>query len=317
MANFTFIEHLGNVDIKIFCVSIQRRWTHYHSDIEIFTPIEGSVVIDLGVQRTTVEAGDFFVINRNEVHSLSYINGSNMLLVLQFNPGFCKSYYPMLSRMKISNHHIRSQTMPMLQGSMRRCFLEILRTVGKKNDGYQLKLLGALNRLAYAIVSCGEIEDTASKTAAGEDRQRQRLANILDYVQKNYTSNLSLAELSRREGLDMAYLSHYIKKNLGISFREYVNHLRFEHAIDLVVNTDMRFIDICIECGYSDYRYLNKAFRQKFDMTPAQLRQQGISDPPSSAYGYSDSENQQSYINIASSYESICRKLERENEVYC
>lgn len=314
MASFEFIEHMGGMDIKMFGVTIQKRQTHYHGDIEILTPIEGSVNIDLAYKRTLVNTGDFFVINRNEAHSLSSINGANTLLVLQFNPGFCKDYYPMLSQMTISRHHIERARMPELHDSLRRCFSEMIHAVGEKQDGYQLLLVSALNRLAYSIVRYAEFGSAAGRIAAGDDRMRLRMANIMDYIQKNFSSSISLAELSRAEGLDMAYLSHYIKKNLGVSFREYVNRLRFERAMDLVLNTDMRFIDVCIECGYSDYRYLNKAFQKEFGLTPAQLRQSGGRGGYAAMVESADADAEHSFMNISVIYESICDKLDSTKE---
>ena len=106
---------------------------------------------------------------------------------------------------------------------------------------------------------------------------------------------------------------HLIKNRLGISFREYVNRLRLERAAYLVVNTQMRMIDVCVECGYSDYRYLNRAFLKEYGMTPAQVRACG-SDPSLGAVavgGAEDSfgETEQQYVNLLSVYEHAQQRL--------
>ena len=114
------------------------------------------------------------------------------------------------------------------------------------------------------------------------------------------------------ENLDMSYLSHFIKNKLGITFREYVNRLRLERAADLVANTRMRMIDICIDCGYSDYRYLNKAFLEEFKMTPSQMRESGIGTRPSFAGDAQEEEgdSEHRYTNLVSIYEHVCQSLE-------
>lgn len=141
---------------------------------------------------------------------------------------------------------------------------------------------------------------------------RLRLAGIIDYIQKNYTHNISLADLAQRENLDMTYLSHFIKNKLGVTFREYVNRLRLERAVDLVVTTNMRMIDICIDCGYSDYRYLNKAFMQEFNMSPVQVRENGMEGvrPDFLIRNVEDGEgSEHKYANLNAVYEWVCKEL--------
>ena len=311
---FEFIEHMGGMDIRMFIVTIFNRQTHFHSDIEIFTPLEGSVMITSSNRRSIIEPGDFFIVNRNEAHSLVRTGTSNMLLALQFSPNFCREYYPQLARIHILQSHIVRKNNPRFHAALRSNFARMLRCMGEKQEGYQLALMSALNAISSAIVRYGDYESQSS--AGSEEKTRMRLASIIDYIQKNYTSNISLAELAEMENLDMSYLSHFIKNKLGITFREYVNRLRLERAADLVANTRMRMIDICIDCGYSDYRYLNKAFMEEFGMTPSQMRESGIGARPSIAraeYAAAD-DSEHRYTNLVSIYAHVCRSLEEAEE---
>ena len=311
---FEFIEHMGGMDIRMFIVTIFNRQTHFHSDIEIFTPLEGSVMITSSNRRSIVEPGDFFIVNRNEAHSLVRTSSSNMLLALQFSPNFCREYYPQLSRIRILQNHIVRKNSPRLHAQLRSNFAFMLRCMGEKKEGYQLALMSALNAISSAIVCHGVYE--SQNSASSEEKTRMRLASVIDYIQKNYTNNISLAELAEMENLDMSYLSHFIKNKLGITFREYVNRLRLERAADLVANTRMRMIDICIDCGYSDYRYLNKAFMEEFNMTPSQMRESGIGTRPSFSGNEIENEDdsEHRYTNLVSIYEHVCQSLEEAED---
>ena len=259
---FEFVEHLGKTDLRLFVVTIYKRQTHFHSDIEIFMPLEGSILVDVGNRRSTVETGEFFIVNRNEAHSMVHTNTQNMLLVLQFTPNFAREYYPQLLKTFVLQRHIVRAWMPKLHAALSDAFADMLRCVcdRERRDSYPLELMGSLNQIAAAIMRFGVYESLDDRQGTAEKRDPARLAAIIDYIQGNYTRSLSLSDLARRENLDMTYLSHLIKNRLGISFREYVNRLRLERAAYLVVNTRMRMIDVCVECGYSDYRYLNRAF---------------------------------------------------------
>lgn len=309
--DFEFIEHMGGMDIRMFVVSIFNRQTHFHSDIEIIIPLRGDVLITASNQRNLVKRGEFFIINRSEAHSLVRTDDSNMLLVLQFSPNFCRDYYPQLSHCRILQHHVVRDKNAKLYDELLTNFEYMFKCMGEKKEGYQLSLMGSLNNIAAAIVRYGQYENQSHEKKSSEEKLRLRLAGIIDYIQKNYTHNISLAELAQRENLDMTYLSHFIKDKLGVTFREYVNRLRLERAADLVANTKMRMIDICIECGYSDYRYLNKAFLQEFNMTPAQMRESGIgANPAFLKTGVEENEGrEQKYANLGTMHEWICREL--------
>ena len=310
--DFEFIEHMGGMDIRMFVVSIFNRQTHFHSDIEIIIPLRGDVMITASNQRNLVMRGEFFIINRSEAHSLVSTDSANMLLVLQFSPNFCRDYYPQLSRYRILQHHVSKNLNPKLYDELLLNFEYMFKCIGDKKEGYQLSLMASLNRIAGAIVQYGKYDSLSSEKKSSEEKMRLRLAGIIDYIQKNYTHNISLAELAQREKLDMTYLSHFIKNKLGVTFREYVNRLRLERAVDLVSTTNMRMIDICIDCGYSDYRYLNKAFMQEFNMTPAQVRESGIVAKNAFLMHNSDESDtgEQKYANLNAVHEWVCRELE-------
>ena len=312
---FEFVEHLGKTDLRLFVVTIYKRQTHFHSDVEIFMPLEGSILVDVANRRSTVETGEFFIVNRNEAHSMVHTNTQNMLLVLQFSPNFAREYYPQLLNTFVLQRHVVRAWMPKLHAAMSDAFADMLRCVCDREgrDSYPLELMGSLNQIAAAIMRYGVYERLDDRQGGAEKRDRARVAGIIDYIQGNYTHNLSLSDLARRENLDMTYLSHLIKNRLGISFREYVNRLRLERAAYLVVNTQMRMIDVCVECGYSDYRYLNRAFLKEYGMTPAQVRAAGAdaSLGPAVMGGEEESfgETEQQYVNLLSVYERAQQRL--------
>ena len=313
-----YVEHMGKTDIRMFVVTVLKRQTHFHSDIEILIPLEGSVIIDVANRRNVVNAGDFFIINRNEAHSLMRNDGPNLLLVLQFNPTFAREYFPQLSHIRILQRHIVRKWMPKLHAILCSTFSYMLKCIcgEEKRDGYLLALMGSLNILSAAIMRYGVYADESSLSGSSEEKSRVRLTAIIDYIQENFMHNISLSDLAERENLDMTYLSHFIKNKLGISFREYVNRLRLERAVYLVAKTNLRIIDICVECGYSDYRYLNKAFLSEFGMTPSQMRDGSVdfaSIYPADPVKNRETDDEQDFPNLASVYEDAIRKLDENS----
>jgi AraC-like DNA-binding protein len=84
-----------------------------------------------------------------------------------------------------------------------------------------------------------------------------------------------LKDVAQLEGLSLSYLSFFVKKNLNMTFQEYVGSLRFNHAKKLLLLSENKsMFNISIESGFSDPRYLTKAFKAQTGMTPDEYRKQ-------------------------------------------
>ena len=74
------------------------------------------------------------------------------------------------------------------------------------------------------------------------------------------------------EHVTETHLSHFFTANFHMSFQEYLMKLRCEKARSLLLTTDLTLIDISISCGFSDPKYLNKAFRKMYNCLPREYR---------------------------------------------
>lgn len=68
------------------------------------------------------------------------------------------------------------------------------------------------------------------------------------------------------------YFSYLFKKELGISFVEYLNQVRVEAAKKLLDTTDEKTYEISEKVGYSDYKYFSSVFKKITGVSPAQYK---------------------------------------------
>lgn len=269
---YEFIKHFEGTIFKTFFISINHRLYHWHSDIELLLIIEGSVMLNTAKQQYELKKDDLFFVNRNEIHSLVRTKENNTILALQFTPKFCNAYFPTLQRIKFVEKHLKYNENPDLWKEIRKYLTDIVMDYYKKDNGYQLKLMSTLNMIVFRVLNNIEYEEIDEDKISNEEKSLTRLNRIINYIQDNYMNKISLKDLASYENLDMYYLSHFIKKKLGISFQEYVNKVRLEKAVDLITHTNKKHLDICIECGFSDYRYLSKLFFKEYGCTPLQYK---------------------------------------------
>ena len=58
------------------------------------------------------------------------------------------------------------------------------------------------------------------------------------------------------------------KRSTGKTLRDFVEDVRLEIAVNLLINTDKTLTEIAYECGFSSQSYFSYAFKKKMNVTP-------------------------------------------------
>lgn len=83
---------------------------------------------------------------------------------------------------------------------------------------------------------------------------------------------MSLKSLGEQFYVNNVYLGQLYKKKYGIVFRDYLNNLRMEKALELLEDTNLRIYAIAEEVGFGKPEYFINKFVQNYHMTPNQYR---------------------------------------------
>lgn len=108
------------------------------------------------------------------------------------------------------------------------------------------------------------------------DKQRNPYINAaLEYIDAHYSDpNLSLEEIAENLGIAPNYLSSLFSKSLGKKLFEYVNEVRLEKAIEMLLTTRETVNDIGEKSGFGSPRNFMRQFKKYTDMTPTAYRKQ-------------------------------------------
>lgn len=84
---------------------------------------------------------------------------------------------------------------------------------------------------------------------------------------------LTVASLAADLGMGEAALRALINQELGHrNFNDFLHHHRLQEAAARLVAEDLPILTIVLECGYGSIGPFNRAFRQRFGMTPTEYR---------------------------------------------
>ena len=64
------------------------------------------------------------------------------------------------------------------------------------------------------------------------------------------------------------YFCSFFKKYTGLSFKEYLNNYRCEKVSKLILNTDLKILDIALLCEFDNISYFIRKFKNIYGYTP-------------------------------------------------
>ena len=106
------------------------------------------------------------------------------------------------------------------------------------------------------------------------NQSRGVLSQIEEDLKENYRENLTLKDLGKKYYVNAAYLGQSFKKQYGESFKDYLNRIRIEAAVELLMYSDKKIYEIAEEVGYKDLDYFINKFIALKGCTPAKFRKQ-------------------------------------------
>jgi AraC-like DNA-binding protein/mannose-6-phosphate isomerase-like protein (cupin superfamily) len=273
---YELVKLINDIGIKIHTtrvIGFSKTRFHWHKEIEFILVTDGPIVVYTEDREIQLNQNDIFILNANEAHCLQKTKDSNEIIVMQLSIGPIKERYSAISRIHFIDQYINKTEKPELYADIFDVIQSVLEDLHRKQEGFQLDIQGRIYNLLYRLIRGLKFEQISEEQEAAKSKNLKRIDRIVSWIQKNFSYKITLSEIAEREELSVYYLSHYINKHLGVSFQKYVNSLRLEKAVELLCNTNKKKIDICVESGYADYRYLKKAFLKEYHCTPSEFRE--------------------------------------------
>lgn len=99
----------------------------------------------------------------------------------------------------------------------------------------------------------------------------ETIDKIIDYINRNLFSELSIEKISEEFYISRYHLMHKFKNATGKTIHAYIQTKRLLHALSMIRNGHSAK-SACFQSGYKDYSVFLKAFRKEFGMTPAEAK---------------------------------------------
>ena len=130
--------------------------------------------------------------------------------------------------------------------------------------GNDLNLLGLL----YLFLSKLIQNNTYLYKSTLETPQNLYIEKAINYIQANYSRNITVGELSTFLSINRSYLYTLFKKQLSISPQQFLIQYRMDKACELMGNTNLTISQIARSVGYNDPLIFSKTFKKVKNTSP-------------------------------------------------
>lgn len=100
-----------------------------------------------------------------------------------------------------------------------------------------------------------------------------RVNKIMDYIQKNYQTDISLETIASTFWIHKVYLAKIFKQETGKSVNEYIRQIRIEKAKELLIKENIRISEIVTATGFNSPQSFYTIFKKHVGMSPGEYRE--------------------------------------------
>lgn len=139
-------------------------------------------------------------------------------------------------------------------------------------DLYLEKVINSVNLDQIQLELNNMIKHRQSKLEETDDSISPIILKLLRNIEKNYSKDLNLKEISETYNINSIYLGQLFQKETGILFSDYLNNFRVNKAKNLLVETSLKAAEIGELVGYANKNYFYRKFKDIVGITPSEWR---------------------------------------------
>lgn len=221
----------------------------------------------------TLHSGDICIIAPSTLHAIHTVSLQTRYTLFVIKPGL----FPFPS----SHYFSQVFLQPIQSGTLR--FPQLLRP---GMEGYEAVLAPlqqldirkegtanyAMELLSVAMTVCSALYPLCKQNSESDAPARSVSEQCLQYIDRNYTQRITLADIARHVHLHPNYLCALFREQTGKSIFEQINWVRIHAASKLLRGTRLSVSQIAARCGFQNTNYFSSTFRQYLGVSPTQYR---------------------------------------------
>lgn len=271
MTYFKYDYTQGDISFSSYIYRVSTYHYNWHPEIELLIVLKGSVEVCHDSEYTMLRKDDAIIYSSQCGHATLALEEDTTALVIHFDPEFFLGFDKDFMKYRFCFYSHEGNKHDEFYQNIRRLAAQLM-MMPKEDSLDRLRVSRDFMTLAELVY--GKIESVRYEVrgATVANTQEATFAKMIAYIDEHYHGKLELSHIAKIGGYSESYASQFFKRQLGISFMEYVLRMRLRDAASRLANTDDQVLTIANLCGFSDVKAFNVAFKKYFHTTPTEYR---------------------------------------------
>ena len=275
MDYFHYTYKHNHIDFNSDIYKVSTYHYNWHSGVEILILLKGRIDMSCNSEVFTMEPLDTIVISPQVGHATLALEEDTTALVIHVGKEFFQYFDPNFGMYQFVLRSDKTNRDNEFFTSLRhRAAQMMLLMVNSESpdrqlclENHYLAMMSDIYREIDAVKTIPVHTKPADMTVATFDK-------MIAYIDKNYQQKIELEDIAKIGGYNVNYTSQFFKRQLGVSFLEYLLRLRLREATVRLANSEDGVAHIASSCGFADIKAFNVAFKKHFNLTPTEYRKQ-------------------------------------------
>ena len=249
---------------------------HWHNAIELVYVLKNDFVVLVNSKKYVLKEKDILYIPGGDIHEFCSETATGIRIFLNYEFSNLNSYmnierlYTQLRDVRqISPHD--GELYRNLEDEIQKVLKE-QQTGGIADELYctarMMDILVLLCRCSPSQLMMGGLKGNGRKNNIGLDK----ISKSLNYIEKNYTEDIHLKDISHAAGFSEYYFSRLFKEVTEKNFHQYLNEYRIKKAEVLMVDPNYTVSEVAYAVGFSSISTFDRLFRQMKGCSPKDFR---------------------------------------------
>ncbi|MBR6729207.1 MAG: helix-turn-helix domain-containing protein [Clostridia bacterium] len=247
------------------------RDKHFHKAVELVRVEQGSILCHVDDVIHTLTRNEILLVNSGTIHKLECTKHATITYIQinidKYSNQFL-AYGNYMDRFLKSNH---AKKLCIFHGEneLSSIFDNIKHEFEQKSFCYEEYIKAYI----FMLVAFMRRNQLLSDINSLCDRKKlTQLSPVIQYIDENYSTKLSLQELSDIINSDKYRLCRLFKGATGFTIFEYINFVRLLCAEEMLIKSQKNVSEIAFECGFASIQYFNRMFKESRGYTPRLYR---------------------------------------------
>lgn len=269
------IEYLPGTSLRIWYTHLDTSYpAHWHNALEVVVGEKEHYAVEAEGTVYTVRPGDILLMPGGITHALTPSKGCNGFVYL-INLDFLSLIKSASRLTPLLSHpiHIVEAEKPALHLSVTTLLRQMREDYFSNNDLRELLIYSRVLVLAEQLLHAEFDGDLSLHNRCDKRKEySDRFNEIINYMNHNYTDDLSVDDVAKRFGLSKYYFSRLFQQYTRYTFCDYLTFRRLKAAEQMMGDQALSITDIAFRAGFSNLSTFSRVFRKYKNCTPSEYR---------------------------------------------